>query len=29
MGFYGGLVVKNPPAQQKTSGFDPWFGKIL
>ena len=26
--FPGGLVVKNPPANARRHGFDPWVGKI-
>ena len=27
-GLPGGSVVKNPPANSKTHGFDPWVGKM-
>ena len=28
MGFPGGAVVKNPPANAGDIGFEPWSGKI-
>ena len=28
LGFLGGSVVKNPPAQCRRRGFSPWSGKI-
>ena len=28
VGFPGGAVVKNPPANAGEHGFDPWSGKI-